>query len=331
MNGGSRDRPVRLAVLGVGSMGRNHVRILSMLKGVALEFVSDIDQANGRSVAEAYGVPFRSVPELTFERLDGVVICTPTVTHERYVRAAAAAELKNLFVEKPLTDRLESSAALQQFAADLQLYVQVGFIERFNPAVRQLKLLLSESDHVINVDFVRTSKIAARIRDVDVIADLMIHDIDLALFLNGPIASLTAQGRMAGDLIAFACANLVHTNGRLSRIQASRVTDKKMRRIQATCTDKFIDCELLRKEIVLSREAVYAQRADSPLVITAVEETVAVRPEEALLAELQAFVHNCRGGDRRDVPGAEDAVRAMAVCEQIQRAIVEAGWGQAGT
>jgi hypothetical protein len=123
------------------------------------------------------------------------------------------------------------------------------------------------------------------------------------------------------ELIAFASANLVHENGRFSRIQASRITDKKMRAIQATCSDMFVNCELLRKEIVISRQSAFGQRPGSPLVITAVEETVAVRPEEALLAELRAFVANSRHPGSAQAPGVDAAVAAMAVCDEIQREV----------
>ena len=314
--------PVSIGLIGLGQMGRNHLRILSMLKGVNLKFVSDLDAAGGRALAQGAEVPFREDVEAALAEVDAVVICTPTVTHEDYIRKAAK-HVRNVFVEKPISDTLESSRRVRDFANETGLNVQVGFIERFNPAVQQLKLLLEESARVVSVDFARTNKLSTRITDVDVIIDLMTHDIDLALHLNGPISTLSAQGVIEGGMIAFACANLVHENGRLSRVQASRITDKKIRMIQATCSDMFVNCELMRKEIVISRQAVYGTREGSPLVISAVEETLTVRPEEALLAELQAFVSNCREWGSVPVPGVQDAVAAMAVCEQIQRAILD--------
>jgi predicted dehydrogenase len=313
----SAEGQLRVGLIGLGQMGRNHLRVLSMLKGVSLAFLHDRDEEAGRALAAAHGAPFRGDIEAALGEADAVVICTPTMTHDDYVRLAAG-NVRNIFVEKPLTDTLESSERLRDFARERGLHVQVGFIERFNPAVQQLDALLRDADRVVSVDFARTNRLS-RINDVDVIIDLMIHDVDLALHLNGPVASVSAHGVVDRGMIAFASANLVHENGRFSRIQASRITDKKMRVIQATCSDMFVNCELLRKEIVISRQAAFGERAGSPLVITAVEETVAVRPEEALLAELRAFVANSREPGSVEAPGVDAAVSAMAVCDAIQR------------
>lgn len=314
------DPQLRVGLIGLGQMGRNHLRVLSMLKGVTLAFLHDRDEESGRALAAAHGVMFRSDVEAALAEADAVVICTPTVTHDDYVRLAAE-RVRNIFVEKPLTDTLPTSERLRDFVRERGLHVQVGFIERFNPAVQQLDALLRDADRVVSVDFLRTNKLSARITDVDVIIDLMIHDVDLALHLNGPVSEVSAHGVVERDMIAFASANLVHQNGRFSRIQASRITDKKMRTIHATCSDMFVNCELLRKEIVISRQAAFGQRPGSPLVITAVEETVAVRPEEALLAELRAFFGNCREPGSVDAPGVDAAVAAMTISDEIQREV----------
>jgi predicted dehydrogenase len=153
----------------------------------------------------------------------------------------------------------------------------------------------------------------------------MIHDVDLALHLNGPVAKVTAQGVVDDGMIVFASANLVHRNGRFSRIQASRITDRKIRMIQATCGDMFVNCDLLRKEISISRQAEFHYKEGVPVMISSVEETVAVRPGEALLAELQAFVASCSGGDWSGAPGVDAAVDAMAVCNAIQDEVRASG------
>jgi predicted dehydrogenase len=209
----------------------------------------------------------------------------------------------------------------EQLRATLgDIRVQVGFIERFNPAVRQLKKILDQSPQVINVDFTRTNRVSARITDVDVITDLMIHDIDLALHLNGPVSAVHAHGTRMNGMIDFASAVLEHKNGRFARVLASRITEKKIRSIQATCSDKFVDCDLLRKEILINKQSELRTAPGEPYVISAVEEAVEVPPTEALLAELQAFVAFCRG-EAVEVPTAEDAVQALAVCDTVQKAI----------
>lgn len=316
-----RDSPeVRVGLLGLGQMGRNHLRVLSMLKGITVGFVSDTDEGLGQGLAAKYGAPFRTDLDKALAEVDAVVICTPTSTHDHYVRQSAP-HVKNIFVEKPLTDSLESSERLHDFAEANGLSIQVGFIERFNPAVQQLKAVLRDSPNIVSIDFMRTNKVSSRITDVDVIVDLMIHDVDLALYLNGPVSSVSSHGLCEKSMIVFSSALLTHSNGRFSRIQASRITEKKMRHIQATCQDMFIDCELLRKEIVITRRSVQAQMEGSPYTITATEETVAVRPEEALLSELQAFIANCNRPGTVAVPQVADAIDAMSICEEIQRLI----------
>ncbi|WDR02339.1 hypothetical protein PSQ19_17205 [Devosia algicola] len=149
----------------------------------------------------------------------------------------------------------------------------------------------------------------------------MIHDIDLALYLNGPAKEVVAHGFARDSMIDFASALITHDNGRFSRIQASRITDKKKRLIEATCIDKFVDCELLRKEIIINRQSEIRQAEGQPYTITAIQEAVEVRPQEALLTELQAFVASCRGEASADLPGVEAGLQAMRICDQIQRAV----------
>lgn len=312
----SATAPVRVGLIGLGRMGQNHLRVLKLLGAAELCWVHDFDTAHGETIAAANDVAHVSDVSAALADVEAVVIASPTTTHEHYVRLAAQA-VRHIFVEKPLTERLDSSNALLAAVRDLGLHLQIGFIERFNPAVVQMKQLLDRSQQVVSVDFVRTNKISARITDVDVVTDLMIHDIDLALHLNGPVVQVSAHGVAEGPMIDYAAALLAHENGRFSRIQASRITDKKMRSIQATCKDMFVDCELLRKEITISRHTGIEQRPGEPYRITQTEEAIEVQPREALQLELQAFLSGCRGSLVSDAPGAEAAVAAMQVCEQV--------------
>lgn len=313
--------PVKIGLIGLGKMGRNHLRVLSMLKTVDLAFVYDRDLDAASALAEKHGCVTAASLEPLLGTADAVVICTPTVTHDMLVRLAAGS-VRNIFVEKPLAATLEQSKQLAQFSKDRDLILQVGFIERFNPAVQQLKTVLDASSQVISVDFTRTNKLSARITDVDVVTDLMIHDIDLALFLNGPVRDVSAHGLSFGNMINFASALLSHENGRFSRIQASRITEKKMRSIQATCADMFVDCELLRKELLIHRQSEIEQEENGPYTISSMQQTIEVRQEEALLSELRAFAALCVAGNG-DVPQADDAVRAAEICDLVQKAVLK--------
>ncbi|PIA68266.1 oxidoreductase [Pseudomonas sediminis] len=311
---------LKVGLIGLGNMGRNHLRVLSMLKGVDLAFVADANAEVAARAGEVHGIPGVVDPTPLLADVDAVVICTPTVTHADYIRLAAA-HVKNIFVEKPLAATLDEAREIATFARDKGLNVQVGFIERFNPAVQALKTVLDRTERVISLDFTRTNKVSARITDVDVVTDLMIHDIDLALYLNGPAQSVAAHGFAHGNMIDFASALITHENGQFSRIQASRVTDKKIRQIEGTCVDMFVDCDLLRKEILINRQSEARDSGSLPYAISAIQEAVAVPPQEALLSELQAFMASCRQPAAGQVPGVDAGVDAMKICAQIQAAV----------
>lgn len=311
---------LRVGLIGLGRMGQNHLRVLSLLKGVQLAFVADADLALAKRLGAQFDVPGLSEVDPVLAGVDAIVICTPTVTHVDYIRLVAG-KVRNIFVEKPLADTLKEATSVGRLVAEYDLNLQVGFIERFNPAVHSLKQVLDKSERVISIDFTRTNKLSARITDVDVVTDLMIHDIDLALYLNGPASSVAAHGFAHGNMIDFASALITHQNGRFSRIQASRITEKKMRLIEATCVDMFVDCELLRKEIIINRQSEIRQAEGQPYTISAVQEAIEVRPQEALLSELQAFVASCCGQASTENPGVQDGLAAMQICEDIQKAV----------
>ncbi len=313
-------RPVKVGLIGLGKMGQNHLRVLALLKGVELAFLADSDAKLASRLGQLHDVPSGTEFEALLSKADAVVIATPTISHASIIRQVAG-KVRNIFVEKPLADTLEEATLLARFAAEKALNVQVGFIERFNPTVQGLKQVLDKSERVISIDFTRTNKLSARITDVDVVTDLMIHDIDLALYLNGPARSVAAHGFAHGKMIDFASALITHENGRFSRIQASRITEKKMRLIEATCVDMFVDCELLRKEIIICRQSEIRQTEGQPYTISAVQEAIEVRPQEALLSELQAFVASCRGQRQPELPGVQDGLAAMLICDEIQKAV----------
>ncbi|MBN7822802.1 Gfo/Idh/MocA family oxidoreductase, partial [Bowmanella sp. Y57] len=153
---------LKVGLIGLGNMGRNHLRVLSMLKGVDLAFVADANAEVAARAGEAHGIPGVVDPTPLLAEVDAVVICTPTVTHADYIRLAAG-HVKNIFVEKPLAATLDEAREIATFARDKGLNVQVGFIERFNPAVQALKTVLDRTERVISLDFTRTNKVSARI------------------------------------------------------------------------------------------------------------------------------------------------------------------------
>ncbi len=313
--------PVRIGLIGLGKMGQNHLRVLSMLRGVEIAFVFDMDGAHAKRTAGQYGVADCYDLDTAVEGVDALVICTPTVTHADYVTRFAH-RVKALFVEKPLAHSLEAARTIEQAAQTYGTFIQVGFIERFNPAVVGLERVLRDAERVINIDFTRTNRLSSRITDVDVVMDLMIHDIDLALYLNGPVHAVTAQGVLHKGLIEFASVQLSHENGRFSRLLSSRITEKKIRLIEATCDDRFVDCDLLRKEIQIHRQSVTQQSDFSSYTIVSQQETIAVGQQEALLTEMQAFVQAIRGRGHDNAETLIAGVRTIAIAEAIVADII---------
>lgn len=310
---------VKIGLLGVGKMGQNHLRNLAMLKQVEISFIYDFDKEVCLNLSKQYGVKISEDLEKDLQSVDGVVIVTPTFTHSNYIKQVSK-YVKNIFVEKPLTDTLESSLEIVKLAKEKNLNIQVGFIERYNSAVVALEKVIKNSNYIINIDFSRTNKVSSRITDVDVVIDLMIHDLDLALYINGKPKKIEAHGYIKEDMIEYARAIITHENGSFSNVVASRITEKRIRHISATCDDMYIDCNLLSKEVFVNKQTI-EQYLDN-VSISSKEETIDVRPQEGLLLELIDFVKLCQG-EKVNIPNEDDGLLAMEVANEIQKQIME--------
>jgi len=306
---------IKIGILGIGKMGQNHLRILSMLKNVEVSCIFDVNPDLLQKISKEYGISSTTDLCAALEGLDAVIIATPTSTHYEYFKLCVD-RVKNIFVEKPLAESYDEALEMKALAEQHNAFVQCGFIERFNPVVTELKRII-QTEEVVNADFMRTNKLSNRISDVDVVLDLMIHDIDLALFLNGAVKNVTAYGVREGGLVGFASVILQHMNGAMSRIVASRLTEKKIRSIEFTTRDLYLEAELLRKEITIHKQSQINQEEGKPYVISSVEEQVEVKSHEALLMELQAFISRCRGDKTVDVPEIDAGVDSLEICKVI--------------
>jgi predicted dehydrogenase len=308
---------IKIGLLGVGRMGQSHLRNLMMIKNVEVDFIYDVDKDICEKLANQYSVRVSTNLDKDLQDIDGVVIVTPTFTHFDYIQQVSK-YVKNIFIEKPLTDTLESSKEIVQLAKDLNLNIQVGFIERYNAAVVGLKKVIQNNNNIINIDFSRTNKVSSRITDVDVIIDLMIHDIDLALHLNGKVKSINAHGYIKNGMIEYARAIITHSNGSFSNIVASRITEKRIRHISVTCDDIYIDCDLFNKNVKVNRQTLEQYMDD--ILISSKEETLDIRPQESLLLELMDFIKICQG-ENIQVSNENDGLLAMEVAYEIQKQI----------
>jgi len=313
---------LRVALLGIGRMGQNHLRVLSILKNIEIVNIYDINEKELKALARQYGLPYTTDIEQAVTGADAVVIVTPTSTHFQYFMHCVG-KVKNVFIEKPLAATYEQALEMKALADENGMFVQCGFIERFNPVVSGLKQIILH-ENVINADFARTNRLSSRITDVNVILDLMIHDIDLALYLNGPIKHVVSYGKKEHELVAFASALLSHENGSLSRILASRMTEKKIRSIQVTTDSSYVDAELVRKELIVHKQSTIFQEPGKPYVVSSLEQRVEVKPQEALLVEVQAFVAACNGEVDDNLPGIESGVESLRISKLILEQIENA-------
>ena len=223
---------LRVSILGIGKMGKNHLRVLSMLKGVVVAKIFDFNEDELKSVSEQYDVPYTLDAKEALEDVDAVIIVTPTSTHFDYFKLCVG-KVTNVFIEKPLAESYAEAQEIKVLANANGMFVQCGFIERFNPVVAELKKIL-ESTNVINADFFRTNRLSSRITDVDVVLDLMIHDLEVILHLvSSPIASIDAVGvTVLTRHEDIANARLRFENGCVANITASRISPDRMRKIR---------------------------------------------------------------------------------------------------
>lgn len=317
---------VRIGVIGTGRMGQNHCRVYSNLKNIKFVGVCDVNPERGREVARTYEVSyFRDVSSL-LENVDAVSICTPTPEHYDLVMQCLDRDI-HVLVEKPFTETLEQAQALKEAVeTKSKLIVQVGHIEKFNPTYMELRKVLEEMT-VLAMNFNRLSPFQGSNVDVDVVLDLMIHDIALVvdLFTTEPI-SMDAYGfSVFSDTIDHGLGILRYEPELLVSLTASRVTEQKVRAISVTSKEAFIEADLLNKNISVHRRTLgdyinhkngVKYRQESLI------ERIVVPAREPLYLELQDFV-NCVIEQKKPQVTAADGYNALRFVIALRDKILE--------
>ena len=313
-----RDELVRVGVIGVGGMGRNHARVYSQMKGVDLVAIVDPDEDRAREVAEAYGgspaTDYRDMPEL-----DAVSIAAPSTLHAEIGTELLGRGIHCL-IEKPLATSREDGEALIAAADASGAVLLVGHIERFNPAVRQVKTILDD-EQILVANTRRMSAVSGRIKDVDVVSDLMVHDLDVVLYLmGGEIVDLTARSIDGPHGPDHVTALLSFSDGRIASLTASRVTQNKIRDLEITTRDRFYNVDYQNQELQIYRQGRVggSPAQDGSWVLDVGTERVFVRRLEPLVEELQHFVGAVRGDHPPEVSGrvALDALELVWAVQQ---------------
>lgn len=232
---------VRVAVIGVGHLGSIQARLYKQIPEAGLVGIYDIEQEKAQNLAHELGVKsFKSLDEL-WPEVDAVNIVTPTTTHYEIAREALNND-KHVFIEKPVTEKTFQAEELRELANEKGRIIQVGHIERFNPAV------LALADVAIKPVFIEAHRLAMfnpRGTDVAVVLDLMIHDIDLLLhFIKSKPTRILANGvGVVSDTIDIANARIEFQNGCVANLTASRISAKKMRKMRVFQKDAYISMD----------------------------------------------------------------------------------------
>ena len=268
----------RVAVAGAGAFGKNHLRVIHQSEHAALAGVYDPDAGRAALAAEPYGCRiFASLDELA-ESADAVVIAAPTVTHSKIGCKLMEAGL-DVMVEKPIAHTLVAAYALVDAAERHGRILQVGHLERFNPAVIALGAVIGKP---LFFEIHRLSEFSPRCLDVDVVLDLMIHDVDILLSLTGerPEEIRAAGIRILSEKVDIANVRIQFPSGCIANLTASRVSTERVRKLRLFQPHEYISLDYSRQDAVRFR-------VKPPLAIDFA--ALPVTKDEPLRLELEGF------------------------------------------
>lgn len=299
---------LRVAVIGVGSLGQHHARLLATLPGVHLVGVVDRDAGRASEVAARCGCASLTDHD-GLDDVHAVTVAVPTTDHVR-VAADCLRRGFDVLVEKPMADSVQEAEGLVRLATEAGRILAVGHTERFNPAVRAAMARLRRPRFI---EAHRLGVFSARSTDVDVVLDLMIHDIDISLCLvRRPIEAIDAIGVNAlTPRLDIANARIRFAGGCVANLTASRISTDKVRKLRVFESDAYLSLDYANQEGL-----VYALRPATGGRPEIARERLAVEPEEPLLGELRSFTDRVAGRGGDIVSGAE-GVEALRTARRI--------------
>ena len=307
---------MRILVVGVGAMGWNHSRVCSELG--LLAGVCDMNEESVKSVAEHFGVPgFTSVSHAISEiNPDAVIVATPTFTHAEIATEALNSGL-HVLVEKPLAIDIESAEKVVALAREKKLKLAVGHIERHNPVIAMARnnLKSGEWGDVLTISSRRVSNFPGRIKDVGVILDLGIHDIDNVLHLMG--SKLTSVFTRAGSYNTVNHedhANIIlgFEDGKSAMLEVNWITPMRVRTLSLTCEDSFVELDYMRQQgsVSTSRFTNPEDKQQYPVKIEYDTKIISLQRQEPLKIEIQDFVDSIVN-DREPLVTGEEGVYSL--------------------
>lgn len=304
---------VRVGVIGVGHLGQHHARLYAESPLATLVGVVDINPARAKQIGERHQVPAHTDLEKLLKEVDAVSVAVPTSAHYAVVKACLDAGV-HVLVEKPIAVTANDARELVERARTSARVLQVGHIERFNPVFSAVRPYIRTPGFI---ECHRLSPFGERGTDVDVVLDLMIHDLDIVLSLDpGPVEEIRAAGvPVLSPNIDIANARIAFASGCVANLTASRVSTTRMRKLRLFQRDAYISVDYQARQGLICRRRVGA--SNRPEIEM---EPVKGGNEEPLKLELEAFVRTVQTGGAPPVSG-QDAVAALELAHQVLDAI----------
>ena len=294
---------MKIVQIGIGGWGKHHARVLNEL-GV-LSAICDTDPQRSKEYGEKYSVNHYELLDdlLSSEEFDAAFVITPTVTHIEIATKLLEAK-KHIFIEKPMTYKSEDGEKLAKLAEKNKVILTCGYIERFNPVVNVVKKFVKEKEFgdLLMLEFHRENRMPLHIKDVGIIHDTSVHDIDTAnwLFDDMPHVIFARAGKIKHEHEDFASIMLGYKNDKVAVISSNWITPKKVRTFSAVCTDAIISSDFITQKIIVEKN-------DE-------SETIQNENQEPLKIEIQSFLGVIEGKNEQVVK-AQEAVNVTKIAE----------------
>ncbi len=296
---------VKIGIIGVGYLGTQHARILSYLEEAELKGVADIDFKKAMEIGNRHGVAYYQDYNEMIDEVDAAIVATPTMDHFS-ISLNLLRRGKSVLVEKPITETVEQAEQLVEAAGRSGLVFQVGHLERFNPAVEAVETMIREPRFI---EVQRLGSFSSRSLDIDVVLDLMIHDLDIimALVKDDEVSTIRATGiHVLSEKVDIANARLEFKGGCVATLTASRVHQGKVRKLRVFEPTVYYSVDYIDQEVVVFP----LDRRQTNI------KTLRIQKEEPLKKELRSFLDCIRLGKSSKVTG-EEGLRALRLAHGV--------------
>lgn len=307
-------KKIRFGVVGAGKIGTFHARTLSKMPEVELVGISDIDMLRAQTLAWNYNSVAYDNYEDLLPQIDAIVVATPTQLHAQ-IAAKAMSKGIHCLVEKPITDSEKDAKELLKISEENNVVLQVGHVERFNPAVVEAVKHIKDP---LYINMERLGPYDPRVSSIGVTLDLMIHDLDILLsIVNSPIESLDAIGAsILSKHDDISNVRIKFKNGTIADITASRVTFERLRRMRVYQDQCYISVDYINSKV-----KIYKKKVDPPKSLKDIEIiSPNVEKKEPIREELYHFI-DCINNSKKPVPSGEKGLNALKIALEITEKI----------